>query len=171
MNEKKGKNNKVNNNNNNNGNGSNKLMIAMIILLCVIIVGAGAFGAYYFIFSKNSKQVKNVNAVQSTASQSQASSKTYCLDEMTLNLADKDTRRYIKLTIYLGYEDKKLSKELDSKKPILRDAVANILRSKKASDFTSKGTEDIKQEILKRINPMFEKGRADNIYFYDILVQ
>lgn len=150
----------------------NKLMVIMIILLIIIIVGAGAFSAYYFIFSKNPKQTKNANQVQSVSGQSQASSETYSLDEMTLNLADKDSRRYIKLTMYVGYEkNKKLSSELETKKPILRDAVANILRAKKSADFTSKGTEDIKQEILKRINPVLTKGKVDNIYFYDILVQ
>lgn len=149
---------------------SNKaLTIVVIALLLIIIVGGGAFGTYYFFFSK-----KDSKAVAVKTPESQAlvvSSKTYCLDEMLLNLADEDGKRYVKVTIYIGYENKKLAKEFEEKKHILRDAVGSVLRAKKSKDFTAKGCEEIKQEILNKINPILTVGKADNVYFSGILVQ
>lgn len=145
------------------------LTIVVIALLLIIIVGGGAFGAYYLFFSKKDSQVTTLKAPENQVAI--VSSKTYCLDEMLLNLADEDGKRYIKLTIYIGYENKKLAPEFEEKKHILRDAVGSILRSKKSKDFSVKGSEEIKQEILNKINPLFTNGKADNIYFSGILVQ
>lgn len=66
---------------------------------------------------------------------------------------------------------KKLAKELEKKKPILRDAVIGVLRSKKAADINPKNIDKIKVEIINKISPMLEKGRISSIYFDDLIVQ
>ena len=160
--------------------GGNAFKIVIIILLVLIVVGGGAFAGYYFIFSKSDKN--NVQKIQTPVGNTAAanaavsggtvvSSRTYNLGEFLVNLADEDGKRYIKLTIYVGYESKKLDKEFEEKKPIIRDAVNSVLRAKQSKNFTSKGTDDIKTEILNRINPLLTSGKVDSIYFYDILVQ
>lgn len=149
--------------------GNKALIIVVSILLLIIIVGGGTFGTYYFFFSKKDSKAAAVKTPENQ--QLVVSSKTYSLDEMLLNLADEDGKRYIKVTIYIGYENKKLATEFEEKKHILRDAVGSILRAKKSKDFTAKGSEQIKQEILNKINPILTNGKADNIYFSGILVQ
>lgn len=149
----------------------NILTIIIIVLLAIIIVGGGAFAGYYIIFGKNSKSSVQVTQLPAAAAGTVVSSRTYNLGESVLNLADDTSTKYIKVTIYVGYENKKLDTEFDAKKAQIRDTVNSVLRAKKAKDFTPKGTEDIKKEILDRINPMLTSGRADNLYFYDILVQ
>lgn len=168
--------------------GGNVVKIIIIVVVAIIVVGAGAFAGYYFLFAKNANQKSNIQSTQvpvvnqTTVSNNTAvnqqgtmmaviSSRTYNLDEFLVNLADEDGKRYIKVKIYVGYENKKMDKEFEEKKAQIRDAVNSVLRSKKAKDFTQKGTEDIKVEILNRINPMMTTGRANSIYFYDILVQ
>lgn len=154
--------------------GGKAFKIIIIVLLVLIVVGGGAFAGYYFILSKSNKSNVQVGQVPVNSAGVQGtvvSSRTYNLGEFLVNLADEDGKRYIKVTIYTGYENKKLDKEFDEKKPIIRDAVNSVLRSKQTKDFTSKGTEDIKTQILNRINPILTSGKVDNIYFYDILVQ
>lgn len=168
-----------------NNKGGKDLKIVIIILLVILIIGGGVFAGYFFYLNKNGNGAKaqavpqgqqvnynqsNVNG-QNNAPINVVSAKTYCLDEFLVNLADEDGKRYIKVKIYIGYESKKMDKEVEAKKPIMRDAVNSVLRSKKVKDFTPKGVEDIKMEILNRVNPVFTTGRADNVYFYDIVVQ
>jgi flagellar basal body-associated protein FliL len=96
------------------------------------------------------------------------------MDEFLVNLTDDGGKKYFKVKLYLGYNTKNkknMDKELEEKKPILRDAINSVLRSKKSVDITQKGVEDLKKEILARINPYLESGKAENVYFYDILVQ
>lgn len=154
-----------------------KFKMILIVLLIIIAVGGGAFAGYYFFSKLNNNQAKtNTLPVQTTANTtnvatSVVSARTYSVDEFLVNLADEDGKRYLKTMVYLGYENKKLDAELATKKPIIRDTINSVLRSKKSTDFTSKGTEDMKKEILQRINPLLINGQLDNIYFYDIIVQ
>jgi flagellar basal body-associated protein FliL len=154
-----------------------KLKIILIVLLIIIAVGGGAFAGYYFFSKLNNNSAKtNALPVQTTANTtnvatSVVSGRTYSVDDFLVNLADEDAKRYLKVKVYLGYENKKMDKELDTKKPIIRDTINSVLRAKKSTDFTAKGTEDMKKEILQRLNPLFTNGQLDNIYFYDIIVQ
>lgn len=180
--------------NKNEKNGGSKIKVAIIAIVILLLVGAGGYFGYN-LFS-NGKAQANKGVIkpqqqlpaqqlqtaqqQGPAQQSQqnisylqqvVSAKTYGLDEFLVNLADEDGKRYLKVQVFVGYDNKKLDSELDEKKPILRDAVISILRTKKAADITSKGLDNIKMEMIQRINPVLTKGQLNNIYFNDILVQ
>lgn len=153
------------------------LQIIIIILLVLILVFGLAFGGY-FLFIKKDSDTASENTINSKAQNSAASEVspyTYSLDEFLVNLADEGGRRFFKVKLYIGYtarDEKKIAKELEDKKPILRDAINSVLRSKKSTDITSqKSVDDLKKEIINRINPYFQYGTVNNIYFYDILVQ
>lgn len=171
------------------GKGKKGFKTIMIIIIIVLGIAGGAFGGYMLVnknnneAKKNNMQVVNNNVPQGTSAQTPTqaaangaiqpviSDYTFELGEFLVNLSDEGEKRFVKANIYIGYSNKKLSKELESKKPMLRDAANSVLRSKKAKDFTPKGTEDIKIEILNRLNPMFKEGRCESIYFNEILVQ
>lgn len=154
----------------------NGLKIIIIILLVIIVFGLG-FGVYMLFFSnKPANTTTNYPSSNNTVSNSvnEMSLYTYSMDEFLVNLTDDGGKKYFKVKLYLGYNTKNkknMDKELEEKKPILRDAINSVLRSKKSVDITQKGVEDLKKEILARINPYLESGKAENVYFYDILVQ
>lgn len=166
-----------------------KIKIISIILVALIVVGAsGYFGYSMFLKDKGAKKTKTTTTQQQIAAQQgtvpQAainsnyldqvvSAKTFELGEFLVNLADEDGKRYLKVTVYLGYDDKKLDAELETKKAIIRDGVISVLRTKKAADIIPKNMNNIKLEIIQRINPMLEEknGQLSNVYFYDVLVQ
>ncbi|QAT39959.1 flagellar basal body-associated FliL family protein [Clostridium sp. JN-9] len=156
---------------------SGGIKVILIVILIIIAVGGGAFAGYYFYSKSNSSKPKaNTLPVQPAANTanvatSVVSQRTYSADDFLVNLADEDGKKYLKVKVYLGYENKKMDKELDAKKPIIRDTINSVLRVKKSTDFTAKGTEDMKREILQKLNPIFTNGQLDNIYFYDIVVQ
>jgi len=162
--------------------GKGKIIIGIVIAL--VIVGVGAFLAYSN-FSK--KKISNNQVNQQPPVQQQVVNQnmnnmnsqmapivpkfTYDMGELLINLSDDGGRRYLKISVTLGYENKKLAKELETKKQMLADAINSVLRSKQAKDFNPKGTEKIKEEILSKINVMFENGRCDTVFFPQILVQ
>lgn len=168
--------------------GGNKLKIVIIVLLVLIIVGAGGyFGYNMFLKNKGTAKttVKTQQVQQTTVQQTQqgntsqtqsylqqvVSKKNFALDEILVNLADEDGKRYLKVKINVGYDENKLADELTTKKPLLIDAAITVFRSKKASDITPKSMDNIKMELLQKMNPLLEKGQLNNIYFSDILVQ
>ncbi|WP_446897147.1 flagellar basal body-associated FliL family protein [Clostridium sp. LBM24168] len=167
---------------------SSKVKVVLIGILILAVIGAGAYFGYNK-FLKNGKTdaaqntIPQTNSVQQATNQVQSqssnasflsqivSAKTFGIDEITVNLADKGSSRYLKAAVSLGYDDKKLDSELNDKKPIITDAVIGILSSKKAEDISPKNMENIKMEIIQKINPMLEKGKLNNVYFTDLIVQ
>lgn len=173
--------------------GSSKIKIIIIAIVAILVVGAGGYFGYTM-FMKNKGEAAKTTAhttqqvvIQQGQQQAGAngqqvaqnvtflqqvvSAKTFGLDEFLINLADEDGKRYLKVKVFLGYDNKKLAAELEEKKPILRDAIISVVRTKKAADITPKGVESIKMELIQRINPLLKEGQLNNIYINDILVQ
>jgi flagellar basal body-associated protein FliL len=161
--------------------------IVIIILGAVIALGLGFGGAYFFLSKKaEAANASGTNTVPQAAVfpnqampnvASELSTATFSMDEFLVNLADEGGKRYFKVKIFLGYEPVKkkeadMLKELEDKKPVVRDAINSILRAKKTADLASqKNIDDLKKEILTRIIPYFQNGRVNNVYFNDILLQ
>lgn len=131
--------------------------IFVVIFLLLIITAGGSYIGYSII-------AKNKAASPKTEI-------TYSLDDFLVNTADIGEKRYIKTKIFIGYTDSKLTSEIDTKKPILRDTVNRILYSKKASEMNEAGLEKMKSEIKDELNKSLIKGKIDNIYYYDVLLQ
>jgi flagellar FliL protein len=144
----------------------NIFKIIIIVLLALIVVGGAAFGGMYFAGKNGSipteKPAKSLEITEIT----------YSLDEFLVNLSDEDGRRYLKVKVFIGYEEnEEFTKELETKKPIIRDVVNTSLRAKKTTDFSASGVDTIKNELIASINPVLTKGKISHIYFNDILVQ
>lgn len=134
----------------------NPLILIIIFMLLIIIAAGGYFG--YTIMAKNKAAAPKTEI-------------TYSLDDFLVNTADIGERRYIKTKIYVGYTESKLTEELDAKKPILRDSVNCILYSKKADEMNQAGLEKMKAEIKDKLNKLLTKGKIENVYYYDVLLQ
>lgn len=151
-------------------NKGNILKIIIIVLLAAILVGGGVFGGY-IIFNKLKPQTTTADAAKKDA----LDQKTFALDEFLVNLKSDNSTRYLKTKVYIGYPDTKETEdfetELADKKPIIRDAINTVLRTKKAEDFTEAGVEKLKEEIKNKINPLLGEGQIVNVYFSEILVQ
>ncbi|WP_055668108.1 flagellar basal body-associated FliL family protein [Desnuesiella massiliensis] len=152
------------------------LKIIIIILLTLILLGGAAFAGFFIFFKDNNNtQAVTPNVVNSNNIPTVLliDENIFDLGEFTVNLSDEGGKRYLKAKISIGYDkkNKNLAKEMEPKKIILRDSVITVLTSKKATDMTQKGKEDLKKELLDKINPLFKDGRITSIYFDDILVQ
>ena len=148
------------------GNKGNILKIIIIVLLLLVVVGGAAFGGMYF------ASKKGASATAEPHKEAEIHEVTYSLEDFLVNLLDEDSRRYLKVKVFIGYEENEdLHAELEAKKPIIRDLVNTTFRSKRTTDFTATGVDSIKSELIASINPILTKGKITHIYFNDILVQ
>lgn len=162
-----------------------KLKLVIIILLVLVIVGGGAFAAWFVFFNKNTADASTSKTAAATTQKVvvtndpnvtsyEASDYTLELDEFLVNLSDDGGKKYLKVKMILGYntkEKKKFPAELQAKKPILRDTIISALRNRKSTDITAKGIEDLKKEIMNRVNVNLEYGKINNVFITDIIVQ
>lgn len=148
--------------------------IILLVLLILIVLGLGFVG--YLLVSKKTPVAINTNTTTaSTNSTLEASPYTFALNEFLVNLADDGGKKYLKIKLSLGYDaknKKNMDKELADKTDNLRDTIISVLRSKKSTDIdTQTGVDNLKKDILTKINPLFQYGKANSIYINDILVQ
>jgi flagellar basal body-associated protein FliL len=60
-------------------------------------------------------------------------------------------------------------KELNSKLPLLEDAVIMVLSEQSAEVLTIEGKEKLKSKIINTVNSFLQKGTVNNIYFKTLL--
>jgi flagellar protein FliL len=145
---------------------SNLFKIIIVVFLGLLLVGGSSFVGYYF-------ASKDKAEPQASTAEKQIEEVYFLAGEFLLNLADTDSRKIIKTKISIGYdsENKKLASELDGKKDVIEDAIINVIRSKTSKQFSGTGDQDVKKEILLRVNSILEKGKAVHVYYKDLIIQ
>lgn len=97
---------------------------------------------------------------------------TYAFDQIIVNLASQSGRRYLKTTINAELSSDNLMVELDTKKPAIRDTMISVLSSKTFEEIsTAKGKENLKNELVERINESLVDGKIVNLFFTDFAIQ
>lgn len=97
---------------------------------------------------------------------------TFSVGDFTDNLSETGYKRYIMVSLSVGYTEQTLEAELTEKLPQISDTINSVLRSKKIDDIdTPEKTDIIKKEMMDRINGLLSKGKLVNIYFNKILIQ
>jgi len=97
---------------------------------------------------------------------------TYAMQEFQVNLADEGTRRFLRTTIDLAYNEKALTKEIETRQSELRSHIISILRSKYVSDLGEPGgMQALEQDLLQKLNSLLEAGEIEAIYYKEFIFQ
>jgi Flagellar basal body-associated protein len=143
--------------------GKKKLIFILIPVLLLLIGGAGA---YFFLTHKKKESTKQMVVAP------QKLGVMYDLGSFLVNLADKNANTYAKVSITLELSNQKVEKEVVKRLPIIKDAVINLLSSKTYDEIrTPEGKEELRLELIKRINAILVTGGVQNIYFTQFIVQ
>jgi len=161
-----------------------KLKLIIIIVIALIVLGGGGFVAYMMFFKKSPAPPPPQQNVQGSSSQAQqtqappvAKKNAKILPQIELqpfivNLADRGTRRYLKLKVALELSDEKLKDEIEKRKPEIRDIITLLLSSKTYADLsTLDGKLALKTAIMNRLNAVLVSGRVTNVFFVDFVIQ
>jgi flagellar FliL protein len=92
-----------------------------------------------------------------------------------VNLADKESYRYLRVTIRLHVATKSAAEKITSTEVLnsqIRDSILSILTSKVADQIiTSEGKEQLKQEITDKLNTFLPGKPVKGVFFSDFVVQ
>ena len=166
--------------------GSNILLIIVVVMLFLILLGGAA--AAYFMLNEDSEVLEDANQAKQTqvqapakTAQSTSSSRStdyskigpmYPMDQYIVNLYNEGSSRYLKTTINFELSIPELSAEMDTKKPLIRDIVIKTLSAKTYEEIsTIRGKENLKDEIVSKVNQVLTDGQVNNIFFTDFVIQ
>lgn len=97
---------------------------------------------------------------------------SYSMSEFQVNLADTGTRRFLRTTFDLAYDDRGLTREIEEREPELRSEIISILRSKYIEDLEEPGgMKDLEEELLEMLNERLESGEVKAIYYKEFIFQ
>lgn len=147
----------------------NTMVTILIIILGAVLVGAAAFGGYML-----ASKASNNSAAKDETKQEVKEESFHSSGEYLVNLANTNSRRYLKTTVVLAYDVKNeaLTEELATKNDAIRDCIISVLRTKKVEDLeTATGPEELKKEIITRVNSVLAKGRVTNVYYKEFVIQ
>jgi len=141
-----------------NKNSSSKLLVGMLVVLLVVMFSSGFF-IYKLVLANPTNAEKQLTEV----------GPMYETEEFLVNLSGS-VNHYIKAKFALELSDKKVSRELGEKLPLLKDTVIMILSNKAADDLDVQGKEDLKLELIEEINKFLDEGKILKIHYLTILL-
>jgi flagellar FliL protein len=146
--------------------------VLKILLLAVVglLLAGGGFAVYVWISEDEPPptQAKTKDPPHASAKHQV----TMALEPFLVNLADRETRRYLKLKVELAVDGEKNVKELEKSLPRIRDALILLLSSKTYLDLsTPEGKQQLKKEILARVTEVPAGHKVTDVFFTDFVAQ
>jgi flagellar protein FliL len=142
------------------------LKLIIIILIALIFIGAGAgAGIYYFGREKDTtkKEEKTAAPVVGTL---------WSQEPFIVNLADNQGERYLKVAMQFELSEPAVAAELDILKPRIRDNILDLLTVKTYAELMEpNGKQQLRDEIVLRMNSFLTKGKLTRVYFTDFVIQ
>jgi len=94
------------------------------------------------------------------------------LENITINLADEDESRFLRVKMKLEVENEEGKLKVDTLNVQIKDLIITILSSKRFDDVrTPQGKYDLKLELVYRINSLISDEVVKNMFFSDFVAQ
>lgn len=135
---------------------NNIVYLIIGVLLAAVVMG----GIFFFTVNRNADN-QAVKAVPTYK---------HSLDEFTTNLGS--VRNYFKGTVVLETTNKDMLSEFQAKNAEIRDAIIQILISKKPEDILdTTGQQELRNEIKDALAELLKTDEIKGIYFIDYMIQ
>ncbi len=144
----------------------------IIIIIALLVLGGGGFGAYWFLLRTPPPTAEELAAAEAAKKPEPVILPVFALKPFVVNLADKKSRRYLKVTMKLELSNEDLLDEVEKRRAQLRDVVLTLLSSKTAAEIsTLEGKFLLRQDIIKRVNVNLVAGKVTKVYWEEFVVQ
>ncbi|MFZ5450945.1 MAG: flagellar basal body-associated FliL family protein [Thermodesulfobacteriota bacterium] len=135
--------------------------IILLLVVFIVLLGGGAF-AYLLLFDDGAPKKKEAHVERAIMP----------LEPFLVNLADKDSRRYLKVKIDLEVDNEKTVKELEKSMPRIRDQLIFLLSSKSYQDIsTPEGKYQLKKDIMARLGALPTGKKITGAFFTEFVAQ
>ena len=155
----------------------NKKILIIILTATLLVLGLVGAG-FYVVWSKMSTLGQQVPAGQQADVQEKKDSgkndigPLFSLDTFIVNLADQNSKRYLRVTMDLELTNELATEEIQRRLPQVRDSILMILPSKRFQEITTtEGKIDLRDEIMTKLNSVLPSQSITNLYFTEFVVQ
>ena len=152
---------------------SNKLIFLLVAVLLVLTVGLGA--GLLMMWNKLSDLNTQNNLVVNPGTQpaqAAAPGPLFSLETFIVNLADQERSRYLRVTMDLELAKSTDAAAINDRLSQVRDSILMILPSRQFGEIASmEGKIALRDEIIARLNSLFNKKVVTNIFFTEFVVQ
>ena len=94
------------------------------------------------------------------------------LEPFIANLADDGGRRYLKATFQIDFGTSGVPAAMQAHLPQTRDLLLTLFTSKTFDDIrTPEGKQQLREEIIARVNQVLDRDLAKAVYFTEFIVQ
>ena len=152
---------------------SNKLIFLLVAVLLVLTVGLGA-GLLMMWNKLSDLNTQNNLVVNPGTQQAQAAAPgpLFSLETFIVNLADQERSRYLRVTMDLELAKSTDAGVINDRLSQVRDSILMILPSRQFGEIASmEGKIALRDEIIARLNSLFNKKVVTNIFFTEFVVQ
>lgn len=134
--------------------GSKKVIIIAVVAVLIIAIGAGA--AVFFMMNQNKKEEEI----------SFYSPGEYFVTNL------KESNSLLKVTVTIGYNDKKATKDLEANNAVIRNSIVFVLRSKTKEQMQADDIETtLSNDICQKLNSELGVEYFVKVYFSDLVIQ
>ena len=152
---------------------SNKFMALLVTFLLVLTVGLAA--GFMMMWNKLSDMNARGNLTVTQGSQqaqAAAPGPLFSLDTFIVNLADQERSRYLRVTMDLEMAESTDADKIRKRLSQVRDSILMILPSKRFEEIASMdGKIALRDEIMAKVNGLFNRQVVTNIFFTEFVVQ
>ncbi|NPA24538.1 MAG: flagellar basal body protein FliL [Deltaproteobacteria bacterium] len=146
--------------------------LIIILILVLLLLGGGGFGVYWFVLRTPPPTAEELAAQEAAKKPEPEILPVFALRPFVVNLADKKSRRYLKVTMKLELSNEDLLEEVEKRRAQIRDVILTLLSSKTAAEVSSmEGKFLLRQDIIKRVNVFLVSGKVTKVYWEEFVVQ
>ena len=149
--------------------GKNLMPMVLAVVLAVLL----SVGAAYLLLGRQRHVPAAAEQEKEKAHEPGLSEemKPLSLDTFTTNLADS-AKHFIQVTFVLLPKDEKTLEKLNAAKPVLRDAVLTILRTRTLEQVRgAEGKQNLVEAVQARLEELAGKGAVQRVLVTDLVVQ
>ncbi|RJP61236.1 MAG: hypothetical protein C4541_02555 [Candidatus Auribacter fodinae] len=138
------------------------VLIGLIVMILVPVIGFGI--AAKVLMSDSEKKTDSL--------EDNEMGEVYPLETIVVNIANTHGTRYLRAGITFEVSGKEVIKELDKRNSQVTDILIMILSNKELNDLIdTAGKNQIRREILDKVNAKLTDGKLKNIYFTEFVIQ
>jgi flagellar FliL protein len=150
----------------------------ILIVIVVLVLAGGGGGAYWWMHrAEAAPAAEGEGAEKPAAAEATDSSDTglMVLDPFLVNLADKDSPRFLRATVQIVISDKKVAEEMtehDVVKVRMRSSILELLTEQTAPTLvTQEGKQALKNAIKERAKAHLHGREVLDVLFAEFVVQ
>ena len=158
------------------GKKKGKMKLILIPAVLILLLGMGAVAAKMGLLPIPGLAITKGDATKNEESQTPPLESSigflYPMNPFIVNLVDDEGGRFLKVRFEMELSDKELVSEVEKRMAQLTDSVIILLSSKSYQEIASyEGKEQMRHELVIRMNSFLETGSIERLYFTEFVMQ